>query len=149
MAVALNCGMGSSSLNAEVNAFERLQIVRGRTSSYFGSKFEVEVMHAAGQVFWSFQSALDECLVDDHLGGDVCQFASLPSFHLLSHGFEVPLHSVDADRDAVDQRENDFECFARTGVNTPVLATFEHTNTRYPQIDTKHIGLVGRVGQPY
>src|SRR5258708_7759394 len=38
LAVALNCGMGSSSLNAEVNAFERLQIVRGRNSSYFGSK---------------------------------------------------------------------------------------------------------------
>src|SRR6266849_4507708 len=34
MAVALNCGMGSSSLNAEVNAFERLQIVRGRNSSH-------------------------------------------------------------------------------------------------------------------
>ena len=37
-AVALNRGMGSSSLNAEVNAFERLQIVRGWNSSYFGSK---------------------------------------------------------------------------------------------------------------
>jgi len=32
-AVALNCGMGSNSLNAEVNAFDRLQIVRGRNSS--------------------------------------------------------------------------------------------------------------------
>ena len=32
-AVALNCGMGSSSLNAEVNAFDRLQIVRERNSS--------------------------------------------------------------------------------------------------------------------
>ena len=30
LAVALNCGMGSTSLNAEVNAFERLQIVRDR-----------------------------------------------------------------------------------------------------------------------
>src|SRR5258707_8816540 len=37
-AVALNCGIGSSPLNAEVNAFERLQIVRGRNSSYFRSK---------------------------------------------------------------------------------------------------------------
>jgi hypothetical protein len=27
LAVALNCGMGSSSLNAEMNAFERPQIV--------------------------------------------------------------------------------------------------------------------------
>lgn len=37
-AVALNCGMGSSCLKAEVNAFERLQIVLGRQSSYFGSR---------------------------------------------------------------------------------------------------------------
>jgi hypothetical protein len=37
-AVALKCGMGSSSLNAEVNAFDRLQIVRGLNSSYRGSK---------------------------------------------------------------------------------------------------------------
>ena len=33
LAVALNWGMGSSSLNAEVNAFDRLQIVRERNSS--------------------------------------------------------------------------------------------------------------------
>ena len=38
LAVAFNCGIGSSSLSADVNAFERLQIVRGRKSSYFGSK---------------------------------------------------------------------------------------------------------------
>jgi hypothetical protein len=41
-AVALNCGTGSSSLNAEVNALERLQMVRGRNSSYFGSKYHLE-----------------------------------------------------------------------------------------------------------
>ena len=39
LAVALNWGMGSSSLNADVNAFERLQIVRARNSSYAGSKY--------------------------------------------------------------------------------------------------------------
>jgi hypothetical protein len=38
LAVTLNCGMGSNSFNAEVNAFDRLQIVRGRNSSYSGSK---------------------------------------------------------------------------------------------------------------
>jgi hypothetical protein len=38
LAVALNWGTGSSSLNADVKAFERLHIVRGRNSSYFGSK---------------------------------------------------------------------------------------------------------------
>ena len=37
-AVALNCGMASSSLKADVKAFDRLRIVRGGNSSYFGSK---------------------------------------------------------------------------------------------------------------
>ena len=36
-AVALYCGMGSSSLKALVNAFDRLHSVRGRNSSYCGS----------------------------------------------------------------------------------------------------------------
>jgi hypothetical protein len=43
-----------------------------------------------------FQSALDERLVDDHLGSDVRQFTSLPSFHLFPHRLEVPLHPIDA-----------------------------------------------------
>src|SRR5712692_9214729 len=30
---------------------------------------------------------------------------SLPGFHLLSHRLEVPLHSIHADRDAVDERK--------------------------------------------
>lgn len=37
-AVVLNCGIGSSSLNAEVKAFERLHIVRDANSGYGGSK---------------------------------------------------------------------------------------------------------------
>ena len=37
-AVARNCGIGSSSLNAEVNAFDRLHIVRGWNSSCCGLK---------------------------------------------------------------------------------------------------------------
>ncbi len=62
-------------------------------------------MHATGEVFGSFQSALNERLVDDHLRGDVRQFASLPGFHLLSHRLKVSLHSINANRDAVDERE--------------------------------------------
>ena len=60
-------------------------------------------MHAAGKVFWSFESALDECLVDDHLCRDIRQFTSLLGFYLLSHRLEVPLHSINAHRDAVDE----------------------------------------------
>jgi len=59
-------------------------------------------LHAAGEVFGSFESALDERLVDDHLGGDVRQFTSLPCFHLLSNGLKVSLHSVNTNR-AVDE----------------------------------------------
>jgi hypothetical protein len=49
LAVARNCGIGSSCLNAEVNAFERLHIVRGWNSSWRGkfppiwTKGEVDV----------------------------------------------------------------------------------------------------------
>src|SRR5215472_5822999 len=35
---SLNCGIGSSALNAEVKALDRLQIVRDLNSSYVGSK---------------------------------------------------------------------------------------------------------------
>jgi hypothetical protein len=56
-------------------------------------------------MFWSFQLSLHERLVDDYLRGDVRQFTFLTGFYLLSHWLEVPLHSVDANRDAVDQRE--------------------------------------------
>ncbi len=62
-------------------------------------------MHAAGKVLCSFESALDKYLVNDYLGGDVRQFTSLPGYHLLSHRLEVPLHSINASRDAVDERE--------------------------------------------
>ncbi len=38
LAVARNCGMASSSLKAEVNAFDRLHMVRGANSSCWGLK---------------------------------------------------------------------------------------------------------------
>ena len=38
-AVAVNCGMGSSSLNADMKAFDRLRIVLDWNSSYIGSKY--------------------------------------------------------------------------------------------------------------
>src|SRR5260370_10974000 len=62
-------------------------------------------MHAASKVFGRFEPTLNECLVDDHFGRHVRQFASLPCFYLLSHRLRVPLHSINSDRDAVDDRE--------------------------------------------
>jgi hypothetical protein len=39
LAVALNCGTGSSFLKALVNALDKLHIVRGENSSYCGPKY--------------------------------------------------------------------------------------------------------------
>jgi hypothetical protein len=62
-------------------------------------------VHGAGEVLGSFEFSLHKGLVDDHLGGDVGQFTSLPGFHLLSHRLKASLHSVDTNRNAVDERD--------------------------------------------
>ncbi len=103
LAVGLNCGMGSSSLNAEVNAFERTPD-RPRPE-FLVHRFEIEVMDGPCEVFRRLQFALHKCLVEDHLGSDVRQFTSLPSFDLISHRFEVSLHSINTNRDAIDERK--------------------------------------------
>ncbi len=72
---------------------------------FFVLGLEVEVMHQAGKMFGSFEFALDECLVDDQLHGDVCQFTSLPCLYLLSHRLEIVLHAVNAHRGAVNERK--------------------------------------------
>ena len=60
-------------------------------------------MHVAGKMFRSLQFAFNERLVDDHLSSDVRQLTSLPRFHLLSHRLKVSLHSIDANRDTVNE----------------------------------------------
>ena len=56
-------------------------------------RFEIEIMHSARKMLWSFESVLDESLVDHDLGPNVGQLAS-PVFHLLSHRLKVALHPV-------------------------------------------------------
>jgi hypothetical protein len=67
--------------------------------------FEVEVMHSARKMLWSFKFAFHERLVDDDLGRNIREFAPLPRFHLLAHRLKVPLHPIHSDRHAIDQRE--------------------------------------------
>lgn len=102
LAVALNCGMGSCFVNADVTAFERLHIVQRPEFLVLG--LEVEIMHDASQVFRSFQLSLDKSLVEDNLCRDVRQFTSVPGFHLLPQRVEVFLYAVHADGNIVDQR---------------------------------------------
>jgi len=68
-------------------------MVRDRNSSY------------RGKVLGRFQFAFYKSFVNDRLRGDVGQFTFLPGFDLLSHRLEVPWHSINAHRDAVDERE--------------------------------------------
>lgn len=82
--------MGSSSLNAEVNALERLQMVLPRNSRTSARS------RGRGQCWRDVLElrALDERLVDYDLGSDVRQLAPLPGLHLLSRRLEVPLHAI-------------------------------------------------------
>ena len=101
LAVALNCGDRVQFLECRG---ERIRKTPDRSRPEFlVLRLEVKVMHGAGKVLWSFQSAFDKGLVDNHLGRHVRQFTSLPGFHLLSHRLEVSPHSIDAHRDAVDE----------------------------------------------
>src|SRR5208337_2487721 len=77
----------------------------GRRPEFLVLRLEVQIMHGTSEMFRRLQSALDKRLVDGHLGSNICQFTSLPGLHLLSHRLEVSLHSVNTNRDAVDQRE--------------------------------------------
>ena len=62
-------------------------------------------MHGPRRMFWSFKLAFHEGFVDDHLRSDIREFTPLLGFHMLSHGLEVALHSIHADRDAIDEQE--------------------------------------------
>ena len=70
--------MGSSSLNADVNAFEKTPDCPGL--ELLIRRLEVEVVHVSGKVFGRIEFALDECLVDRYFRRDIGQFPTLPCF---------------------------------------------------------------------
>ena len=54
------------------------------------------------QMLRRFQLAFHESLVDQGLYGDIGDFFLLPTFHLLADWLRVPLHTIDAHRNAID-----------------------------------------------
>jgi len=60
-------------------------------------------MHGACQVFRCFQFPFDERLIDHHFGSNICEFTLLPSLHLLAHGLEIALRSIDPNGNTIDQ----------------------------------------------
>src|SRR2546426_11565414 len=87
-AVALNCGIGSSSLNALVNALERLHVVLGANSSICGLKYRSWTRRAKGLGTSNWPST---------------KACSLPGLDLLPHGLETPLHAVHSNRESVHE----------------------------------------------
>jgi hypothetical protein len=74
-------------------------------------------MHAASNVLGSFESALDKCLADDHLGRDIRQFTPLPTSTCFRIGSKFRcIRSTPTEMQSMS--ENDFECLARTGVKS-------------------------------
>jgi hypothetical protein len=75
-------------------------------------------MHAAGKVLWSFESALDECFVDDHFSVTSVNSLLCHASTCLRIGSKFRcIRSTPTEMQSMS--ENDFECFASTGVNTP------------------------------
>jgi hypothetical protein len=72
-----------------------------------------------------FQFSFDERPIDDDLGGDIREFASLPACTCFRIGSKFCcIRSTPTEIRSIS--ENDFESFASTGVNTAVTqkATF-------------------------
>jgi hypothetical protein len=82
-------------------------------------RFEVQIMHRTRQVFRCFALALDEglILIDDYLGGN--SVSSLPFQVSTFFRMDPKFRCIRSTPSAMQStRENDFECFANTGVNT-------------------------------
>jgi len=76
-------------------------------------------MHRAGKMFGSFELGLDELLVDDHLGGDIRQFLLCQASTCFRIGSKFRcIRSTPTEIQSMS--ENDSECFASPGLNTPV-----------------------------
>src|SRR5438309_3937833 len=68
-------------------------------------RFEIQIVYGKAEMFRRLQFAFHERLVNDYLGRHIRQFTSLPGLDLLAHRLEVPLHPINANRDAIDERE--------------------------------------------
>jgi hypothetical protein len=92
-------------------------------------RFEIQIMHSASQVLRGFELALHERLVITTLA--VTSVSSLlchaSTCFCIGSKFRC-IRSTPTEMQSIS--ENDLECFASTGVKSPLNAMFEHTNTR-------------------
>lgn len=88
-------------MNALVNAFERLHMVRGEKSGYSGSK--VQAMYLRQQTAERFELTVNESRIEDQLGAIIGDLRLSQAFNLALHRFEVPLDAVHANSKRVNQ----------------------------------------------
>jgi hypothetical protein len=87
------------------------------SAELFVLRLEIEVMHAAGKVLWSFEFAVNERFVDDYLRRDAVSSLRCHA----STRFRIVsklrcIRSTPTEMQSI--RENDFECLATTGVKS-------------------------------
>jgi hypothetical protein len=92
--VALNWGIGSSSLNAEVKAFDRLSL-RAPAQSYNWWTRRARCFGASKSSSMNPRYMIFGCCIG--------QLLCAPHLDLAAHRLEISLHSADADRDGIDQ----------------------------------------------
>jgi hypothetical protein len=79
---------------------------------------KAQFMNSSRKMLGESSFFLNERLVDEQLGRSREQLHGSPFLYLLLQGSEVSLHPVDTNRQ-LSSREKCFECFAKTGVNSP------------------------------
>jgi hypothetical protein len=95
LAVALNWGTGSSFLNALVNAFDKLHMVRKANSGYSGSKYSRWT--SGKEALRSVELAANECRVEDQFRLGIADLGLAPRLDLALHRLKVPLDTIHSD----------------------------------------------------
>jgi hypothetical protein len=71
----------------------------------FNRGVEVQIVDLAVQMPRCLQLGLDESAINNQARRDIGELGSLLPFNRFHHGFEIPLHGIDADGERILQRE--------------------------------------------
>ena len=113
-------------------------MVLAENSGYCGSK--IEAVDLGQQASWRFQLAVDERRVQDQPCGIVGDLRLPPQFNLALQGLEIPLDSVHAYRERINQ----VEALGVLGQDRREIAAECHigaTKTRRPAVSPRRMDL--------
>src|SRR5579859_7716520 len=122
LAVALNCGTGSSFLNALVKAFDKLHIVLAENSGYCGSKYSRWTSGSRVLGASNLPSTNAEYKISLAVSSVICVFLHNSTWRCKGSKFRWILSTP---TESVSIKLKLLVCLARTGVNTPQTANTE------------------------